>query len=308
MQATPFLVLVASLLLACSKSVVAERPSVAVPAPVAPAPAVPLRTVHVSNATELKAALLDARAGDAIVLADGVYAGRFVVAAGRDGNATRPVVLRGGRGAILDAGSIQTGYVLHLQSSWWEIRGITIRNGLKGIIGDGVQHCLIDSVKVEGIGDEGIHLRAFSSHNTISRCAITNTGLKTPDYGEGIYLGSAKSNWSSYTNGLPDRSDSNQVLNNEIGPGVRAECIDIKEGSTGGLVRGNVFYSEGISGANAADSWIDLKGNYYRIENNTGHNPQGSVLLDGFQVHVAYAGWGNYNEFRGNQCNVNAAG
>lgn len=274
----------------------------------APAPALQKRVVNVSTASELKAALLDARPGDEIVLADGSYRGKFVVGADVDGTATNPVVLRGSRDAILDAGDINTGYVLYLQADYWTVKGMTITNGLKGIMADGIHHSIIDSVLVTGIGEEGIHLRKFSSNNLVRNSEIKNTGLKTPDYGEGIYIGSAKSNWATYTNGDPDRCDSNTALNNHIGPGIAAECMDIKEGTTGGIIRGNYFDATGITGANSADSWIDVKGNYYLIENNTGFNPAGSLLKDGFQVNVAYSGWGNYNEFKSNQCQVNAAG
>lgn len=287
-------------LLGCSKPLTAEQNT--------PPVVQPLRIVQVSTASELKSALLDARPGDEIRLADGRYAGKFVVAAGMDGNSARPIVLKGGPGAVLDGGSIQTGYVLHLQSSWWIVRGLTITNGLKGVMTDGMTHGLLDSLTVFGIGEEGIHLRSFSTHNTVRNCRIYQTGLKTPDYGEGVYIGSAKNNWASYSNGNPDRCDSNAVLSCRIGPQVAAESIDIKEGTTGGLISGNYFDATGITGANSADSWIDVKGNGYRIEGNTGTNTAGSALVDGFQVHVAVAGWGNNNEFRNNQCTVNASG
>jgi hypothetical protein len=132
--------------------------------------------------------------------------------------------------------------------------------------------------------------------------------LKTPDYGEGIYIGSAYSNWATYTNGLPDLCDSNKIISNKIGPGITAECIDIKEGTTGGIIKGNSFNATGITGANGGDSWMDVKGNNYLIEYNNGTNPGGTIFKDGYQVHVAYAGWGNNNEFKNNNCEVNASG
>lgn len=273
-----------------------------------PPPPTAVRTVNVSNATALKAALADARPGDDIILADGVYKGRFVIEPGKDGTAAQPIRLSGSRNAILDGESINTGYVLYLQSSCWTVKGISITNGLKGIMADGITNTIVDSVKVYSIGEEAIHLRKFSSHNTIQNTEITNAGLKTPDYGEGIYIGSAKSNWATYSGGNPDLCDSNLVINNRIGPGITAECIDIKEGTTGGIVRGNYFDATGITGANSADSWMDVKGNYYLIENNTGFNPAGSLLTDGYQVNVAYSGWGSYNTFKNNVCNVNAPG
>ena len=266
------------------------------------------RVVRVSNSGQLSSALEKALPGDSIVLARGIYTGHFVVSAAVSGNPQSGIVLQGDRDAVLDGGDINTGYVLHLQASYWTIRGITIRNGLKGLMADGVLHDVIDSIRVYNIGEEGIHLRAFSSHNIIQRVEITQTGLKTPDYGEGIYIGSAKNNWAKYSNGNPDLCDSNKVLNSHIGPSVAAECIDIKEGTTGGTISGNYFDAAGITGANSADSWIDVKGNGYLIEHNSGVNPAGSVLADGYQVHCAYAGWGNNNVFVSNDCTVNAAG
>lgn len=268
----------------------------------------PTRIVNVSTATQLKAALLNATPGDDIVLADGTYTGKFVIAANTNGTSNNPITLRGSRNAVLDGNDVTSGYVLHVQSSYWNIKGFTIKNGNKGIMTDGVKHVLIDGLTITNIGQEGIHLRTFSSNNIIQNCEISYTGVVTADYGEGIYIGTAKSNWASVTNGAIDNCDSNKVLNNKIGPYVAAECIDIKEGTTGGLISGNTFDGQGIQGANSADSWIDVKGNYYLIQNNTGNNSLPSALLDGYQVNAAYNGWGCYNEFKNNVCNVNAAG
>jgi len=286
------------LLIACSKKT----------ASVDPVPSTGNRIINVSTATELKNALANAQAGDEIVLADGSYNGKFIIAPGVNGTSTKPIILRGSRNAVLDAGDINTGYVLYLQSNYWIIKGFTITNGLKGLMIDGSNHCVVDGIRIFNIGEEGLHLRKFSSHNTIQNTDISNTGLKTPDYGEGIYIGSAKNNWATYTNGNPDLCDSNSILNNKIGPNITAECIDVKEGTTGGIIRGNTFDATGITGANSGDSWIDVKGNYTLIENNNGTNPGGSIFLDGYQVHCAIAGWGNYNEFKNNNCTVNASG
>lgn len=266
------------------------------------------RIVHVSTATGLKTALQNAQPADEIILADGVYKGKFVITSDADGTADKPIILRGSRQAVLDADDINTGYVLHLQADHWILKGFTLTNGLKGLMADGAHYNVIDSIRVFHIGDEAIHLRKFSTHNTIQRTEISHTGLKTPDYGEGIYIGSAKNNWATYTNGNPDLCDSNKVLNNKIGPEITAECIDIKEGTTAGIIRGNTFDATGITGANSGDSWIDAKGNYYLIEYNTGTNPGGTIFKDGYQVHCAVAGWGNYNEFKNNNCTVNASG
>ncbi len=298
MRSIIHIVLSCAMVQACSKS----------NTPGTTTPVVTTRIVNVSTATELKNALQNAQPADEIVMADGVYSGKFVIAASAQGTEAKPIILRGSRNAVLNAGDINTGYVLHLNADYWIIRGFTITNGLKGIMADGAHNNVIENVKVFNIGEEAIHLRKFSTHNTIQYTEISHAGLKTPDYGEGIYIGSAKNNWATYTNGNPDLCDSNRVLNNKIGPNITAECIDVKEGTTGGLIRGNQFDATGITGANSGDSWIDVKGNYYLIEENTGTNPGGSIFKDGYQVHCAVPGWGSYNTFRNNNCTVNATG
>ncbi len=264
--------------------------------------------IVVSNTNELKNVLSTAKPGDSIVLKDGVYNGKFMISANNSGTERNPITLTGTSKAVLDAGSLQTGYVLSLQANYWRIKGVTITNGLKGLVADGASFNIIDGVTVKQVGEEGIHLRKFSKHNIIQNTQISYTGLKTPGYGEGIYIGSANSNWAKYSNGQPDRCDSNKVLYNKIGPYVSAECIDIKEGTTGGLIKGNTFEAQGITGANSADSWIDVKGNAYLIEANLGNNTQPSVLKDGYQVNCAYSGWGSFNVFKNNVSNVNADG
>lgn len=264
--------------------------------------------VWVANSTELADALKLAKPGDSIIMKDGIYKGKFVIPETANGSANNPITLIGNKQAIIDGGTTETGYALHLKASYWHLTGFTVTNALKGIIADNANHTIMDAIEVTKVGEEGIHLRKASSNNVIKNCKITYTGLKTPDYGEGIYIGSAYSNWPKYTNNQPDKCDENQILNNTIGPFVAAECIDIKEGTSKGIIRGNTFYSKGITGANSADSWIDVKGNSYLIENNTGINEQPSVLKDGYQINCAYAGWGCYNEFKNNVCNVNAGG
>ena len=55
------------------------------------------------------------------------------------------------------------------------------------------------------------------------------------------------------------------VLNNTIGPNVTAESIDIKEGTSGGLIKGNFFDGNALSNAVGAISWVNCKGTNYLI-------------------------------------------
>ncbi|MGG4103425.1 hypothetical protein AAXB25_05805 [Paenibacillus lautus] len=68
----------------------------------------------------------------------------------------------------------------------------------------------------------------------------------------------------------------------------------------GTLVENCIFYGEGISGANYADSFIDVKGNGAIIRNNTAYQNGNSIIVDAFQLHEIVPGWGIDNEFSNN--------
>lgn len=248
-------------------------------------------TVTVGTARELTAALGAARPGAVIALRAGVYAGRFV--ARTSGTATAPITLCGSADAILDAGGKSNGYVLHLDgASYWRVSGFTVRNGQKGVMADRVQHTIISGLTVAAIGDEAIHLRRASSDNQVVGNVIRGTGLRSKRYGEGIYVGTAQSNWSSVTGGAPDRSDRNVISGNTIS-GTTAEAVDLKEGTTGGKLVGNTFDGASIT---AADSAVDVKGNEWLISGNVVTNSP----VDGFQTHRILSGWGDRNVFTAN--------
>lgn len=260
-------------------------------------------TISVSTAAELTAALLNVQPGDVIQLADGTYVGNFVAAV--SGTAGAPITLQGSRNAILNGNTTNSGYVLYLKNvNYWHVNGITVTNGQKAIMTDNANYNVIDNVKAYHTGEEAVAFRAFSSHNTIQNSEISDTGLLTPGYGEGVYIGSSVDNWSKYSGGQPDTSDYNLVLNNHFGPNISAEHVDIKEGTSGGQVIGNSFDGTGMSGANYADSWVDVAGNGYLISNNAGIN----ALLDGYQTHIQVSGWAANNTFQGNTSDVGASG
>jgi hypothetical protein len=271
------------------------------------APAIPALIVrcgsptdqHVSTADQLHAALAHAAPGAVIHLRDGVYHGQFAITTA--GTADRPIALCGSRAAILDGGPVDTGYTLHLlRADHWQLSGFTIHGGQKGLVLDNTRAAFVEGLLVHEVGDEAVHLRSASSENTVQATIIRHTGLRKEKYGEGVYIGSARSNWCTYSNCQPDRSDHNLIQANDIA-GTTAEAIDVKEGTSGGILRGNV-----LSGAatTAADSWVDVKGNDWIIADNTGVD----APLDGFQTHAILDGWGERNTFRGNTVTVNARG
>jgi hypothetical protein len=255
----------------------------------------------VSTAAKLSHALSTAHPGETIVLEPGVYEGNFV--ASKPGTAAAPITLCGSRSAVLEGPGINGGYVLHLDhASYWHVEGFTVESGQKGVVADGVTHDLIYGLYVHGTGDEAIHLRSFSSYNVVSHNVIRNTGLLVAFFGEGIYVGSANKNWCKYSGCQPDRSNYNKIIDNNIAD-TTAENIDIKEGTTGGVISGNTLNGTGMV-SSAATSWVNVKGNDWLIKDNTGTHS----IDNGFSVHQVYPGWGLDNVFRDNKAIVNGPG
>lgn len=255
--------------------------------------------VRVSTAAGLTAALARATPGMMIILAPGTYAGSFVASAA--GTAAKPIALCGPRTAVLDGGALDRGYTLHLDGArYWQVSGFSVRGGMKGVMADNAQANRIEGLAVTGVGDEALHLRRASSDNLVRGNVIQRAGLRTPAIGEGIYVGSAQSNWCELTSCQPDRSDRNVVELNDISL-TTAEAVDIKEGTTGGTLRKNRFAGAGMT---AADSWVDVKGNGWTIAENTGNGSP----VDGFQLHKVVEGWALDNVFTGNTATVNGTG
>jgi hypothetical protein len=255
--------------------------------------ACPVPTVTVLDGRQLRTALRAAHPGDVIGLEPGTYGGTFKIT--RSGTAKRPVYLCGPASAVLSAHDQLSGYTLHLDGvSNWRLQGFSVRNGAKGIMLDASHQVVLQGLNVNGIGDEGVHLRQNSTGNVVQQLVIRKTGQVHPKFGEGIYVGSAKSNWCQVTDCKPDRSNHNQILNNRIAL-TTAESIDIKEGTRAGVLAGNEFDGRGMV-AKAADSWVDVKGNDWVIFSNRGKTSP----RDGFQVHVIVHGWGKRNSFSKN--------
>jgi cellulose binding protein with CBM2 domain len=289
--------------------------------PTTPPPSGPV--IEVSTAAQLGSAIAAVRPGQTIRLAAGTYNGAFL--ARTAGTASAPITVTGPASAVItnpdSAGSsggsctvpaagFDPGYGFWLyQAPYWRLTGFTVNNAIKGIIVDNSAHVTIDGVTVQNINAEGVHFRSSSPDGVLQNSTIRDTGKVQPEYGEGIYLGSANSNWSCYGNtGGVDASDRVQVLNNRVGPGVAAEHVDVKEGTVGGVIRGNTWNGQGIAGQNSADSWLDVKGSNYVIENNTGTFSTPGVFANGYETHNPTAGSGCGNVWRNNRSDLGGVG
>ncbi|MBY0276291.1 hypothetical protein K2Z84_13170 [Candidatus Binatia bacterium] len=110
------------------------------------------RIVPVANAAALAAALADARPGDVITLADGVYAGPFVLSA--SGTVAEPIVVRGTSrdGTVLDGGGCDCN-VLEAYGSFVHVERLTLRNATRAL-------------RFQGIGAQGNVLRRVRTQDT----------------------------------------------------------------------------------------------------------------------------------------------
>ncbi|HEY0706439.1 MAG TPA: right-handed parallel beta-helix repeat-containing protein [Polyangia bacterium] len=250
------------------------------------------RKVMVNNPTTLRAALADARAGDMIQLAPSNYIGRFTIT--HSGTKTAPIVICGPRNAVLDGGT--GGYTLYLDGTdWIVVSGIKIANGLKGVVLEAADDNLLSQIEISDSLQQGVLIRSESSRNTVIESYVHDTGLRDPGLGDGIYVGSG---------GGGDASDYNKLINNRV-YNTAAECIDIKEGTKGGVVVGNMLDGAGMKGGTDADSLIDASGNGYMIEKNQGSNPR----RHGFEVHSVggASSSGRSNVFRENTLAVKSS-
>lgn len=253
--------------------------------------------VIVNDGPALAAALANSRPGQRIFLTAGTYAGPFKITSA--GSRDNPIALCGEPGATITGTSRNN--ALHLDgAAWWTIQGVRVSDSKKGVMFDDTQNSSLVELEVTGIDQEAVHLRTNSSDNTVIGLRISDTGRTDPKFGEGVYVGSAVSNWCRYTNCSPDRSDRNRIISNTFGPDVRAENVDIKEGTADGQITANTFSGEGTT----ADSWVDLKGNAWTVTANSG----AGTPEDGVAVRVEAEGWGNGNRITSNDMTINAQG
>ena len=273
--------------------------------------------ILVDTVEEIRFAVASAAPGTVITVADGEYQFKPRLEASASGSAEQPVTLRGSRNAVLRTKNSSGDYGLWITGDHWRIEGLTIAHASKGIVLDGSLGTVIDGVEVFDVGDEGVHFRTCSSDGVLQNSFVHDTGRNSPQYGEGVYVGSANSNWSKYEcadeqEGQSEGDNTERVLiQDNVFEDITAEGADLKEGTDSGTLRGNTFRRVGASGKNSADSAVDAKGNNWLIENNTVSEPLAdwdddgtptpSEFADGFQSHDVYDGYGTGNIFRGNR-------
>lgn len=260
-----------------------------------------VRTVRVATTQALLDALKNAQPGDDILVAPGTYVygetgtkGSLFRSAA-EGTAEQPIRLRSEdpqNPAVLSGTDMAVGLALYLTGDYWQVESLHVTCAQKGIVLDHSNHSVIRDCTVSKTGSEGIHLRDNSSFCLVTDCTVTDTGQVTPGYGEAVYVGSSK---SSTAYGLA--CDQNVIANCVFGPGVTAELVDIKEGTTGTIVERCTMYGDDIKGDVSATSLLNAKGNDAIIRHNIGYRNGNAIIRNAFEVHCLLEGWGENNDF-----------
>ena len=190
--------------------------------------------------------------GDEIILHPGTYTGSFYSFA--DGTASQRITIRSAdpkNKSVISGLHFAYGEALYIAGNHWIARDLILTNALHGIVFDNAMfgaiincevrdtgmkrlelssRCVarsITSLSLNSTGEEGIHIRDGSSNIMIQGNSIQNTGLSEPGYGEGIYVGSDKGVHNIFNSSVAFIT----IQANVIGPNVRAEAIDVKEGT-----------------------------------------------------------------------------
>lgn len=256
--------------------------------------ACPRATTTVSTWKQLQSAVANIKAGAVIKMNPGTYAVPWSMPVTAKGTSSAPAWICGSRSAVLTGAGVNTNGGFRVdQSSYLRISGMTVRGSQKGISVMHSHHVAVSDVLVEHVGEEAVHLKMNTSDSVVVGNAIRDTGLMTPTYGEGVYVGTSKPNWCAYNGCNPDASNRNAIVDNNISR-TTSEPIDLKEGAVDGTVWGNT-----IDGATmkTGKTLISVQSDNWVVAHNTGANAK----TDGIQVWQVYDVWGKNNTVYANR-------
>ena len=250
--------------------------------------ACPKATKTVSTWSQLQSAVANISAGTVIKMNPGTYTVPWSMPVKATGTSSKPAWICGSRSAILTGEGVGTNGGFRVdKSSYLRISGMTVRGSQKGISVMNSNHVAVSDVLVEHVGEEAVHLKNNTSDSVVIGNTIRETGLLTPAYGEGVYVGTSKLNWCAYNGCKADASNRNAIVSNNISK-TSSEPIDLKEGAVDGTVWGNTINGAGMKSGNTL---ISVQSDNWVVAKNTGSNAK----VDGIQVWQVYDVWGKNN-------------
>lgn len=249
----------------------------------------PAATVTVGDSAGLASALGSAGPGTVVRLRPGRYTGQVRISV--RGTADAPVWVCGPRDAVVEGdGPSAGGGVRIADSAHLVLAGLSVRNAQKGVSVIASTSVVLADLAVSEIGEEGVHLKSGTTDSAVVGTTIDRTGLAHPEYGEGLYVGTDHLNWCAWLDCQPDRSDRNVLQGNTVSR-TAAEPIEVKEGTSDGVVSGNRIDGAGST----VDRLVALKGTGWTVSGNRGTD----AGFAGVQV-LHREGWGTGNAVFGN--------
>jgi Right handed beta helix region len=187
---------------------------------------------------DLAGRLKQLEAGDEVVVHAGTYRSGFLSVEWR-GRVGAPIVVRGAAGEprpVIVGPPDQN--VLVVRGEWFRLAHLELRGGDDGVrLGD-ARDASLDDLVIHDVGDVGISCNfpdTTCDRVTIRDSTIYDTGHE--HFGEGIYLGCADRS-CTFRNGLVERNRLHDL------GGRQGDGIELKPGSWGNTVRGNVVRAE----------------------------------------------------------------
>ena len=276
------------------------------------------KQVNVSTVAALTSATLNAKAGDTIWVAPGMYElpssncqkDTFVNNTGRDcgriwlgadGTKNNPIVLAGSDPANppeIYGTAVNSNYGIHVTGNYVILKNLKIHTFSKGVVFDNSVGALMEDCEVYHTGTELVHVRDSSQQVTLNRNFIHGSGYETPRYGEGIYVGTYFKSWASSQqsdktagfwgadasqhrySGYDWRVNDTKITCNIV-KATTAENIDVKEGTIRGTVQGNMFIADSTNydgQVDYDDANIDMKGASWSVTDNYFYNSKKSGL------------------------------
>jgi hypothetical protein len=250
-----------------------------------------LRTVNVSTASQLLAAVGAALPGDCITMAAGTYNLTQTLNQSRGGTAANPVTITGaGPANTIVQGTPSIAWYFVTGANYVQMKNFRLTNFFYGPIANpdpytstGGRFLVFDGMEIDHNQQQGISPQNGASNGIVRNSYIHHMGLALNgscgpgQFGEGVYIGGHGANTTDW-----------QVLNNRF-DNVTAEAVDNSPGSHRTLIEGNTVDGSASVFFNACTtSLIASYGDDVVIRNNTlvKGNPHGISLYAGTRVLI----------------------
>lgn len=224
----------------------------------------------------LNEALNVAQAGHTISVGSGTYSGTVTTV--RPGTSDAPITIRGQDSRLTGTG---TGRLVNILHSYITFEGFDVSKADIGVWVQQAQGVRIINNTVHDLEGECIRLKYFASSNEVAGNRIGPCGLSGFNLwlgkknGEGIYIGTAPEQLATKNpTPDPDQSNSNSIHDNQVT--APAECVDIKEASSGNVVSNNTC--SGGKDPDGAGFNSRGNGNFFRANTASGGDGAGVRL------------------------------